>query len=78
MPSGVLSGTLCFSVDTVRAASDVLKAVLATKTGATFATDYKQKVADHFFQYLQPFRTRSKKVCNSNQSAISHNSCINL
>lgn len=44
------------------AASEVLKSVLGTKAGMAFATEYKENVADHFFQYLHPFKSSKKKV----------------
>lgn len=46
----------------VEAASDVLKTLLSTKTGYTFATHYRDKMGDKefLFQYLHPFRPRKK------------------
>ena len=54
---------VCFSVEVVTAASTVLKAVLATQAGFSFAADYKAKLPDcSLFQYLHPFKTHRKKV----------------
>ena len=64
--------TVCVCVcvcrmDTVCAASHVLKQLLATHSGHDFCSDYKANkdaAADPLFQYLHPFKTANKrKVC---------------
>ena len=53
---------LISSVDTVVAASDVLKKLLVTKTGISFYKGYKEQVQDYLFHYLHPFKTGKSKV----------------
>ena len=53
---------LSYSVEVVRAASKVLKNILATHTGFEFASQYKKLVQDHLLQYVHTFRTSKNKV----------------
>ncbi|KAK6170767.1 hypothetical protein SNE40_019079 [Patella caerulea] len=50
------------SIDIVKCAGEVLKNMLATKTGINFSTEYKDRMSDkdYLFHYLQPFRTKKK------------------
>ncbi|KAK3593829.1 hypothetical protein CHS0354_011431 [Potamilus streckersoni] len=52
------------SVEMVKCASQVVKGMLATKTGANFYSMYKTKLADteFLFHYLHPFRASKKKL----------------
>ena len=46
------------SVEVVSMASETLKKLLATKKGAEFCADYKERLSSHdsLFGYLYPFR----------------------
>ncbi|XP_064646511.1 serine-protein kinase ATM-like isoform X2 [Lineus longissimus] len=54
----------------VQAASDVLKAILNTEAGASFAEEYKKKVEGPFIFYIQPFRSTKKKLLSQTSSAM--------
>ncbi|ESO89357.1 hypothetical protein LOTGIDRAFT_229208 [Lottia gigantea] len=55
------------SINIVQCTSDVLKNILATKTGISFSTEYKAKLADkdHLFHYLHPFKPKNKTPTTS-------------
>ncbi|XP_022082003.1 serine-protein kinase ATM-like isoform X2 [Acanthaster planci] len=50
------------NVDTVEAAADCLKTILATTSGQRCSDKYKEKNIDKLFCYLHPFRPSKKKA----------------
>ncbi|KAI0210308.1 Serine-protein kinase ATM [Lamellibrachia satsuma] len=65
------------SIQVVCAASQVLKAMLATKTGMSFHQGYKGHVKDSLFQYLHPFKPARKKVMPMLDVDVSEDNFVN-